>query len=69
MVISVLLINRKSEQCQILPYTLSYYDTWAATEVNSLQVGIDPRQMNNTEEIILDALYCEVCGEISSGTQ
>jgi hypothetical protein len=50
-------------------YTRSFYGSWSVQDIDELQVGINPLQMNNTEEIVLDAIYCEVCGpEISSST-
>ena len=46
-------------------YTLIFYDVWSATDIDSLQLGINPRLVNNSEDIILDAIYCEVCGSTS----
>lgn len=50
-------------------YSLTFYGTWDLADFDQLELGIDPQQVNNSEEINLDAIYCEVCGEIESGTQ
>jgi hypothetical protein len=49
-------------------YEFLFTGSWDYDDLDTLQLGINPGTVNNTEDIIFDAFYCEICGPENTPT-